>query len=216
MHRTLCVLALVGCSSSPGTPSDAPAPVFFTGEYLDWDSNPATKFCGIFQATWQLHDDATNKNLTNPNGRFELTVPPGSRIDILPPADASQCTTGSYATKGLAVADPVAIAGGTIFSARSFTTARRDAMFTAIGKPYDPAKAHVFVHVATAAAVSTTAPHDAAQASDGTAWTASSTGIYVFLPNISIPTSGVVTVAVAGGRTVDVPVVADTVTYATP
>lgn len=224
MHRTLCALALVGaCGPSSGQPVDA-APtvdgpcgndVFFTGDYLDWDAT-TTKFCGIFQATWQLQGEPSRKYVTNPNGRFELCVPAGARVEITPPTGASVCATGTYATKGLAIADATAINRGTIFSSRSFTGARRDALFTAIGQPYSAAKAHVFVHVTTAAAISTTAPHDAAQAFDGATWAASSTGTDVFFPNVTVPGSGMVSITVAGGRTVDVPVVADTITYASP
>jgi len=215
MHRLLVALAVVGCGSSSGTPDAPPQDVFFTGELVDWDST-SSKFCGVFEASWQLHADVTKRDLTSPNGRFELTVPAGAQIDVVPPTAASQCTAGSYATRGLAVVDQAAIARGATFSARLFTTARRDTVFAAVGAPYSAARAHVLVHTGAAAAVSTTAAHDAAQAWDGAAWTASSTGVYVFLPNVTIPTSNTVTISVAGGRTVEVPVAADTITYVSP
>lgn len=155
---------------------------------------------------------------TNPNGRFELCIPPGAitNVDVVPSADPSQCFAGSYAAPGIAVADPVAIARGAVFSARAYTTARRQTLFAAAGLTYDPAKAQIFVHLATPAAVSSPAGHDAAQAFNGTAWAASETGIDVLLPNVTIPGGGTTSISIAGGRTVTVPVVADTITYATP
>jgi hypothetical protein len=222
MHRSLCALVLVACGGSSATPVDSGstidgpcgADLFFTGEYLDWDASN-TRFCGIFQATFQDHDDATRKFVTNPNGRFELCVPAGARIDITPPAAASQCNGAMYATKGIAIADPTSIGHNAIFSARSFGGARRDAFFAAAGLTYSAAKAHVFVHLAAAAKVTTPATHDAAQAYDGTSWTTSDTGVNVFLPNVDLA-AGTVSISVAGGRTVSVPVAADTISYASP
>jgi len=223
----------MGCGGSAGTPplsdagatSDAAATndagpcgndAFFTGEYIDWDSSP-TAFCGIFQATWRVEGDPARHVTTNPNGRFELCVPSGAvtRVDIIPPAAASQCVTGSYAAPGIAVADPVVIAHNEVFSARAYTTARRQVFFAAAGLTYDATKAQILVHLSAAATVSSTATHDAAQAWSGSAWSASSTGVDVFLPNVTIPAGGTTTVSIEGGRTITVPVVADTITYAT-
>ena len=228
MHRTLCAFVIIGCGGSSGTPPPADTAVvadagpcgadtFFTGEYIDWDSTTA-KFCGIYKATWQVHGDPTRQSITPPNGRVQLCIPAGAvtSIDITPPTVAAGCVTGSYAAPGIAVADPVAIARGAVFSARAYTTARRDAFFTAAGLVYDATKAQIVVHLATAATVSSTAAHDAAQAWSGTAWSASANGLDVFLPNVTIPAGGTTSVSVAGGRTVTVPVAADTITYVTP
>ena len=219
---------IIGCGNSAGTPppidtavvADAGpcgADTFFTGEYIDWDSTAAT-FCGIYKATWQVHGDPTRQSVTPPNGRFQLCVPPGAvtSVDIIPPTVASGCVTGSYAAPGIAVVDPVAIARGAVFSARAYTTTRRTTFFTAAGLVYDATKAQIVVHLATAATVSSTAAHDAAQAWSGTAWSTSANGLDVFLPNMTIPAGGTTSVSVAGGRTVTVPVAADTITYVTP
>jgi len=234
MHRTLCAFVIIGCGGSSGTPpptdtatdtavvADAGpcgADTSFTGEYIDWDSTTTT-FCGIYKATWQVHGDPTRQSITPPNGRFQLCVPSGAvtRVDIIPPTGASGCLSapGSYAAPGIAVADPAAIARGGVFSARAYTTARRDAFFTAAGLVYDATKAQIVVHLATAATVSSAATHDATQAWSGTAWSASANGLDVFLPNVTIPAGGTTSVSVAGGRTVTVPVAADTITYVTP
>jgi len=228
MHRYLYALALLGCGGGSKSPDAAVAleagpcgsETFFTGDFVDWDSSDAT-FCGIFQATWTVRGDPAHTDSTNPNGRFELCVPPGvvTLVDITPPTVASECVAPQgqmYTARGIAVADPTSIARGAVFSARAFTTTRRDMFFAAAGLPYDALNAQIVVHLATPAAVSCTAPHDAAQAWNGTAWSASSTGVDVLFPNVMIPGSGTTSITVAGGRTVSVPVVADTITYVTP
>ena len=219
MRRTLCALVLAACGPSPAAPDAAPdgmcgAELFFTGEYLDWDAAD-TRFCrGVFQATWQDHDDARRTFATNPNGRFELCVPAGARIDITPAAGPAPCNNMTYATKGIAIVDAQAIGRGALFSARTFSIERAKTFFTgALGSP--AGKAHVFVHLATAAKVSTTAAHDPAQVYDGNAWAAGDTGTDVVLPNLD-PAAGTATISIAGGRTLTLPIAADTISYASP
>ena len=57
---------------------DAAAPVAFTGELIDWDSDHA---CGVYNAKLALVDDATNTDTTAPNGRIMMMVPDGVRAD---------------------------------------------------------------------------------------------------------------------------------------
>jgi len=225
------LIAVAACSSpgQPSKPIDAVpdtfpdtfddgtcgADVLFTGEYVDWDSSETT-FCGIFAATWQLHDHPTTTAATSPNGRFQLCVPRTgvTRVDIVPPAQASQCVTGMYAASGIAVADPVAIAAGATFSARAYTTTRRPAFFASTGLTYDATKAQLLVHVnGVLRAISIDATHDAAQAWSGAAWSPGATGTDVFLPNVTIPPGGTTAVAVAGVPSA--PLAADTITYVT-
>jgi len=194
-----------------------PANRFFTGEYVDWDSNNAAGFCGIYMATFAVHGDASNSKPTNPNGRFQICLDNAipSQIDITPPTAASQCTVPSstYTLPGLAIADPEVIATGQLVSMRNFTVAREPT----VGFTPNAAKAHVFVHVdGTAAAVSIAASSDSPQAFDGTTWAAGATGQDVMFPNVD-PTGGTTTVSMTGATAGagSVPVVAGTITYVT-
>lgn len=199
-------------------PPDAPAQVQLMGEYVDWDSNDGAGFCGILGATWTLHDDPTVTDSTPPNGRIMMMVSGAgiSRIDITPPTMPSGCTTaamnGTYAVPGIALADPAVIATGQLISARAWTTMRQ----ATLGFTFDPTKAYVFVHVdKTPAAVSLSSTHDAAQAFDGTSWTAGTTGVNVIFPGID-PTAGTTTVTMGGATGQgSVPIEAGTVTYVT-
>ncbi|HUJ63217.1 MAG TPA: hypothetical protein VLX92_32185 [Kofleriaceae bacterium] len=208
--------------AAPDAPPDAfsctPATNFFTGEIVDWDSSSNTEgFCGVFQARFEVHGDATRKSTTNPNGRFQICLasPTVTRVDITPPTDPSQCTSpaSTYTMPGIAIADPAVIASGQLFSARAFTMNRQ----STLGVILDPAKAHVFVHVdGTQAQVTIDATHDPAEAFDGTMWGSGDTGVNVFFPNVD-PSAGTATVAMTGATAGagTVPVVAATITYVT-
>jgi len=232
-RRSLATLAglagLAACGGGGTTPSDAaidaPADVgdagpcgadlFFTGEMVDFDSTDTT-FCGIFGAGFTVAGDATRTDTTNPNGRFELCLPASAstvRVDITPPTGPSECTIpkSTYAVPGILIADKAVIEAGVMYSTRSFTVSR------APGFAYDPTKAQVFVHVeGIQRAISISGTGDAAQAWDGAAWAAGTTGINVFFPNVD-PTPGTTTVSMAGGAlgTGAVPIAAGTFTYVT-
>jgi hypothetical protein len=226
-----CV-ASAACGDDSHGPKDAPvdqplndgvcpngAEVFFTGEFIDWDAT-VTAFCGIFDATWQVHGDATRTDKTNPNGRFELCIDAAAttQIDITLSTMTSQCTTGApYALPGIAIANQAVIATGKLFSARSLTMGRLAPFFTSVGVTLDPAKAIVFVHVeGTPRAVSIAAAHGTALAFDGATWAAGATGQNVVFPNTDLG-GGSTTVDVAGGAigTGSIPLAANTFTYLT-
>ncbi len=222
----IAVTSLVSgaCSSGPNKPKDAAidvpvdAPyVQFTGEYVDWNSTDTT-FCGIFNATFQVHGDPARVDHTNPNGRFMLNVTSDAptRVDITPPTANSECLnpTSNYTMPGLTLADPAVIATGQIISLRDFSVAAQATLEGTYGT-FDPGKGDVFVHVdGTQQPVSLSAASDATLAWNGTAWSAGATGINVFFKNV-VP--GMVMVSMTGGAigTGTVPVEAGTITYVT-
>lgn len=189
----------------------------FTGELVDWDKD--ANFCGIFEALIQVQDDGP-MDVTAPNGRFEsICVPdqPVTLLDVTPPAGNSPCTSppSPYPMPGIAVANRDVIRAGGFFSARSFTSARRDSFFAQAGFSFAPALAQVFVHVhGTPRAVSIGAAHAPVQAIAGTTWAPGDTGHDVFFPNVD-PAAGSTTLSVAGGAigTGTIPLVAGTFTY---
>ena len=214
----LLALALAACSGGGKTIDAAITdgqPLTFTGEYVDWYSTNTAFFCGIFQATFAVHGDATRTNMTNPNGRFTLELAPAqtTRIDITPPTGQSECSQpkSTYNVPGIMIADASVIASGQMISARSFTV---DAA-TTVG--YDNTKAQVLVHVdGTARAVSITGTHQPTQAFDGTMWAAGDTGVNVYFPNLD-PGAGTTTISTTGTAlgTGTVPIAAGTFTYVT-
>nr|MBA3821890.1 hypothetical protein [Deltaproteobacteria bacterium] len=118
---------------------------------------------------------------------------------------------------GLAVANPAVIQAGGFWSGRTFTSARQATVFQMAGLTFDPAKAHVVVHVdGTPRAVAILATHGTAQAFSGTAWAPGESGRDVFFPNVDIG-GGSTTVSVVGGAvgTGSIPLQAGTITYAT-
>lgn len=215
----LLALALAGCSGGGGKKPDAAItdgqPLTFTGEYVDWFSTDTGFFCGIFQATFTVHGDATKTSTTNPNGRFTLTLDPKqtTQVDITPPTGQSECSQpkSTYNVPGIIIADASVIASGGMYSARAFTV---DAA-TMVG--YDSSKAQVLVHVdGTPRAVSITGNHQPTEAFDGTMWAAGDTGVNVYFPNVD-PAPGMTTVSTTGTAlgTGTVPVAAGTFTYVT-
>src|SRR5512141_1532899 len=75
---------------------DAAAPVAFTGEMIDWDSDHGAAFCGVYMAKLTEHGNAANVDTTAPNGRIMMMLPdaPKVQVDVAPPTGASQCSTG--------------------------------------------------------------------------------------------------------------------------
>jgi len=124
--------------------------------------------------------------------------------------------SSTYSLPGLAIATrSVADAGGA-FVARSLDDARIGPFYAGFGSTFDATKGQLFVHVTGAPrAVAITAPHDAVQAFNGTAWASGDTGGDVFFPNIDLGAGTTTDVSVAGGAlgTGSVPLVAGTITY---
>jgi hypothetical protein len=223
----LAVLSLAACDGDDG-PSDGPFTIDidnascgdrinFTGEFVDWDND--TRFCGINEAIFQVQGDGPQDN-TAPNGRFEsicIANQPVVLLDVTPPTGNSVCTDppSPYPLSGIAVANRDVIRAGGFFSARSFTTARRDSFFAQAGFSFAPALAQVFVHVhGTPRAVSIGAAHAPAQAIAATTWAPGDTGRDVFFPNVD-PAAGSTTLSVAGGAigTGTIPLAAGKFTY---
>jgi hypothetical protein len=199
---------------APGEAGPCGAELFFTGEFVDWNSNN-TNFCGVFQAKWQVHGDTARSSSTNPNGRFELCLTPTAttRVDITPPTDTSQCRSapGIYTFPGIAIANQAVIAAGGVFSAREISPSE----VTAAGLTLTAGKAHVLVHVTgTPRTVTSSAAHGPSLAFDGTTWAPGDAGQYVFFPNTD-PASGTTAIGMSGSSvgTGPVPTVADTFTY---
>jgi len=222
-HRDAAIDAKVDApiDSSVDAGRCAAGQTFFTGEFVDWDSNNGAGFCGIFGAHWTVEGDTTTDS-TNPNGRFELCLNAGeTKVDIVEPTAASQCTVdmGTYAIAGLAVANPAVIATNKLFSSRSMETSRVTTFYTGFAATYDPTKAALFVHVeGTQSAIAIDATSLAAQAFDGTTWAAGATGVDVFFPNITVPVGGTTNVTIGGAGGIGggaVPLVANTITYIT-
>src|SRR3569833_4502763 len=101
MIRMLLLAVVVGalpaCGDDGGKTADAAAAqVTFTGEMIDWDSDHAGAFCGVYNVSLVEHDNAANTGKTAPTGRMVMMVPDENtvRIDVTQPATASQCATG--------------------------------------------------------------------------------------------------------------------------
>ncbi len=220
-------LALAACSDGGGKPKDAPGPDAFvcstknfTGEIVDWDSTE-TKFCGVFNAALTVRTTNGDTDMSNPNGRFELCVPPGNGalVDVVQATTASQCSSmpGTYTIGGMLFAEQAVIDLHAMFSARSITSARLTTFFTQVGQAYDPTKGQVFVHVEdTQHPVAISSTHATTMAWDGSKWAAGNTGINVFFPNVDVGT-GTTTISVTGNATGagSYPVVANQFTWVT-
>src|SRR3954471_7623299 len=144
----VAITLAAGCNGDDGGGNNT-TPIAFEGEYVDWDSSDAS-FCGIFNATWTSHDDASVSDVSNPNGRIEMMLPGSSRmrVDISAPSQTSECSTppgAMYAVPGIAIIDHAVFDAGGEYSARAFSTTRE----VAFG--FDATKAHVMVHVDGAA-----------------------------------------------------------------
>ena len=208
------------CADAIANDGPCAGKLFYTGEIIDWDATENV-FCGVFQATVQVHGDSTRTDQTNPNGRFQLCLAPAAttQVDITPPTTTSQCVTaGLYQIPGIAIANQQVIATGKTISERMIGMDRVMPFFTGLGVTYDSTKAIVFVHVeGMAHPVASGAAHDTAIAWDGTTWAAGNSGVNVVFPNTDV-TSGTTAISVTGGTAVgtgSVPVVAGTFTYVT-
>jgi hypothetical protein len=191
-----------------------------TGEYVDWDTEAS--FCGINEAVLEV-DGGGEMDSTAPNGRFDLCTPnqAATRLNITQPAANSQCTTppSMYTLPTILYAQKAVIQAGAFYSARSWTAARQDSLFTIVGAPFDGTKAQVHVHVdGNPRAVSLAAAHGTtlAIAMGATTWTAGATGKDVFFPNVDVG-AGTTMLTVTGGAvgTGSIPLVAGTLTNVT-
>src|SRR5262245_9980480 len=121
MRCAVLVALAAGCSDAPARDGGPDAPpdtsemcgataVYFTGEYVDWDSS-AIGFLGIFDATLTVRGDATRTDRTSPNGRWELCLAndPMVLVDVVP--------QGGYVAGTIVVVKDVLGANGT-FSLR--------------------------------------------------------------------------------------------------
>lgn len=222
----LAALSLAACGGGDDAPDNGSFDnascgnnLNFSGELVDWDND--TTPCGINEALLQVQGDGP-QDTTSETGRFEsicITRDPTVILDVTPPTGNSTCTTppSAYAVPGIAVANREVILANATFSARSFTTARRDAFFAQAGFSYAPALAQVFVHVhGTPRAVSISASHAPAQAIVSTTWAAGDTGHDVFFPNVDA-SAGSTMLSVAGGAlgTGKIPLVGGKFTYVT-
>ncbi|MDB4955401.1 MAG: hypothetical protein JWO36_2970 [Myxococcales bacterium] len=218
----LCALLVAACSDN-GNHQDAStidgkcgASLFFTGELVDWDSTESM-FCGVFRAKFDVQG-GTSVIAQAPNGRFELCIAPAAttRVDITPPATSVCASGGNYTIPGIAIANQAVINTGKLFSARAITMQRLAPFYSQFGLTYDAAKAGVFVHVeGTPHPVTLSASHDAPVSYDGTTWTAGSTGLNVFFPNVVVGTGTTMVTASGAIGEGSVPIAANTFTYVT-
>ena len=194
--------------------------VRITGEYINWEQ--ASGFCGINEAVFEV-EGGGQMDSTAPNGRFDLCTPDqaATRLVITQPTANSQCTQvpAGYTLPTILYARKDVIQSGAFYSARSWTTAQQDVIFTAVGQPFDAAKAQLHVHVdGTPRAVSIAAAHGPTQAiASGTeVWSAGATGTDVFFPNVDVG-SGQTLLTVAGSSVGagNVPLIAGTRTNVT-
>jgi hypothetical protein len=194
--------------------------VRLTGEYVDWDTE--TSFCGINEAVLEVEGGGAMDS-TAPNGRFDLCTPDQAttRLDITQPSANSQCTTppAAYTIPTIVFARKDVIQAGGFYSARSWTTQRQTTLFTQVGAPFDATKAQVHVHVdGNPRAVTIAAAHGTAQAiaTTGATWTAGSTGVDVFFPNVDVGTGQtMLTIAGSSVGAGNIPLVAGTLTNVT-
>ena len=212
----LTVLVVGGCSCNNDTPPVDAAPVVFMGEYVDFLSTETT-FCGIFNSKWTLHDMPSVTDMTNPNGRVSLTLPPMPRwqLDITPPTMGSECTMPpgqTYDVPGIAIVDAQVVAMSGEYSSRAYSTTVAQTF------GFMPGLAQVLIHVdGTPRAVQIAAPHAATQAfTEAGGWAAGDTGDNVFFPNVD-PSGGTTMVTVTGGAvgTGEIPLAGGTFTYLT-
>ena len=170
------------------------APLQFTGEYIDWDSD--TTFCGIFAAQLKVTDTGAQESLP-PNGRINISIPdqPITLIDIEPPATVPDCKvdkSNNYVLPAIAVANREVIQAGAFWSGRNFVNGR---------ETVDPTKAQVYVHIVgpqRAVSLDAAHAHGAPQAVTMTSWNPGNLGHEVFIPDVD-PVGGACTVIVDGG-----------------
>lgn len=204
LPATFCLaLVAAACSDDTVTPIDAPVDAaidavdaqgcgsdfLFTGEYLDWDSNPSA-FVGVFEARWTVRGDASRTGLTNPNGRVELCIVPAatSTIDV---------TQAAY-LPAIFVAQPTVFQSpGMFFSSKGLKTDRALTFYQSLGLTFDATRAHVLVQKqGTPMSLSLTGGGTAFAADnvDDVTWTAGSSGGLVLFANVD-PAGGTATLS---------------------
>jgi hypothetical protein len=211
--RSLCLafVVLAACSAcgDDGMPTiDAPPDpcmpeMQVTGEYVDWDSTPAT-FRGILGASFTLRSDPTKTASTAPNGRFILCVPAADGIIDITPMSGSDYIGGSL------VVNKAVIQSGAMLSLRSFTTTR------AADFGFSMTQAHVFVHVDGGAQTASTAANASVKKhfENGT-WADGATGTDIYLGNVDPQGMTALTVTNSEKGAGSIPLTAGSFTYVT-
>jgi len=156
--------------------------VFLTGEYLDWDSTTNT-FKGIAFATWTVRGQPARTVQTNPNGRVELCIEPGT-VSII------DATATGY-LPAVFVADPAVYATpGTYFTAKGITITRRDTFYPGeLGVGFDGGSAQVLVQeqgTPRPLNLTPTASSFVVDNSDDLTWTAGDSGGLVLFVNVAV------------------------------
>jgi len=228
-HLIAGLLALAACGDNlnpavdarpiDSAPADAavdgPCAVgrYVTGELLDVDSTTAA-LAGISNATFTQRG-GTATDTTSPNGRFELCA--SSTTTYLFDVDAP-----ATHVDGIAYFEAEATSGGfRQASFRTWTPARAQTFYPSLGLTYDPAKAHVLIHMVSDGANMTISggSHDAPQraidpTNSGTlTWAGGADGRYVLFPNV-VSTTGMVSLIGDYSGQHDVPVEAGKITFA--
>lgn len=224
MTRSLVVAIAItlgaGCSDDgatidarPDAPIDAAPDAFvtvctgpqeFTGELIDFDSNPAL-FLGVVDAVFTLRGEPRCSTHTAPNGRFILHIPATDQIADVDAPDP-------YLDGEVIVPRATITAPGIEFSQRAVSLSRAQEL--------DPAQdtAHGLVGVYQAGSDDTwtlTNSNASVGTEDGTTWAASTSAKYLLFTNVD---PGTQTLTPAGGTTIgggDIPVVAGQVTWVT-
>jgi hypothetical protein len=192
-----------GMSTIDAPPDPCMPEMQVTGEFIDWDSTPAT-FKGIFGAQFTLRGDASKTASTAPNGRFILCVPAADGlIDIAPMA-------GSGYIGGTLVVNKAVIQSGAQLSYRSFTATR------AADFGFSMAQAHVYVHVEGGARTATTAASAAVQKHfENGQWVDGNTGDEIYLGNVDPQATTALTVPNTSKGAGSIPLTAGAFTYVT-
>lgn len=196
------VVAVSGCGSSPsgvdGRPIDASAgfdslprcgaDLFFTGEYVDWDST-TTNFKGIFDATFTVVGDPSRTDQTAPNGRVEMCIPATGRslINVQPPATGTTYLPGHY------IADAAVFASGRTFSVKGMPQSRTVPFYELYGVQFDANKLQLLVEVQgpLQSLSLTDGTAEKVLGFDGTNWSVAASGKYVLFANVvssAVPT----------------------------
>lgn len=202
-----------GADVSIDAPPDAPGTCaatdsFLSGEILDWDSDLAANFCGVFRASFVVRGRSGSADLSATNGRFGLCVPQQAQtlVDVTPPSAPTGCTgySGTYRLSAVVIASGAVVSARGFYDARMMLEARVISMFMQIGQPLATDHGQLFVHVlGTPRSVSISAGHDATQLFNGETWVAAGpadASADVFFPNVDL-TAGAVSVTMTGTTT---------------
>lgn len=210
--RPLCLAfvllaACSACGDDGMTTIDAPPDpcmpeMQVQGEYIDWDSTPAT-FKGIIGATYTLRSDPSKTGTTPPNGRFLLCVPAADGILDFTPMAGSNYVAGSL------IINKAVIQSGATLSIRSFTTTR------AADFGFSMTQGQVYVHVDGGARTASTAATASVQKhfENGT-WSDGNTGSDIYLGNVDPQAMTSLTVPNTSKGAGSIPLTAGAFTYA--